>query len=429
MPYAANVFCSQWPAISALFVQAYDVESANSRLSEGERTLPQVPCRKVAVFTATRAEYGLLRRTLSAIAEDGELSLHVIVGGTHLSTAHGMTVEEILTDGFDVSARVPMNVETNDDANLVRALAECASGIGAALTQLRPDVLVLLGDRYELLPAASAATVLRIPIAHISGGDITEGAIDNQVRHALTKLAHLHLAGTRASADRIVQMGEDPDRVFVTGEPGLDEFVNAEPIAREELARDVGLDANARWILFTYHPETLAEDGVDEDRVRTALDVLRSRPGLQIILTAANADRGGDVLNRILRECAVADPAEFRFVPSLGHKRFVAMMREAHCLVGNSSSGIIEAASVPIPVINIGDRQRGRIRAANVIQIGGDRESLENALDRVRNLSFRENLKAIRNPYGDGRAAPRILKALKDFVLNPRMAKSFHLSQ
>ena len=382
--------------------------------------------RLIAVFTATRAEYGLLRNTLRHIRDDPGLDLRLIVGGTHLSASHGMTADEITGDGFRIDARVAMRVENNDDAGLVAAMADCTAGLGETLLCLRPDLLLLFGDRYELLPAASLAMLLRIPIAHACGGDVTVGAIDNQVRHALTKMAQLHLAGTQEAANRILQMGEDPARVIVTGQPGLDEFVGAAALPRGELARALNLDPTKAWIIFTYHPETIAADGVDGLRVRTALDVLSGREHFQVVLTAANIDRGGDALNKMLRAQAAAMPHRFHFVASLGHSSFVAMMRESFCVMGNSSAGLIEAASVPVPTINIGQRQRGRIAPRNVLSIEGDRASLEEALARAGDTAFRRDLAGMANPYGDGKAAPRIKDALKAFLKDAPTAKAFH---
>jgi GDP/UDP-N,N'-diacetylbacillosamine 2-epimerase (hydrolysing) len=383
--------------------------------------------RTICVGTATRAEYGLLRWLMHEIREDPELTLQCLVTGAHLSPTHGLTYREIEADGFAIDARVEMLLSSDSALAITKSMGLCVIGVGEALLSLRPDMLVVLGDRYELLPMCSAATVLNVPVVHISGGDITEGAIDNQVRHAVTKLAHLHFPGTKDSAERIVQMGEDPSRVFAVGEPGLDAFVRTKPMPRGDLAASLGLDTFSRWVMFTYHPETLdAGAGTDVARTRDALDALADVPNLQTVMTYPNADAGGLEIGTVLEERHARDPSRYKLVKNLGHDRFVSFLREAWAMVGNSSAGIVEAPLARLPTLNIGGRQRGRIMAPNVVNVDGSAESVRAALLRFADPSFRASLVAGESPYGDGMSSKRIKDVLKTVPLAGLLRKTFH---
>jgi UDP-hydrolysing UDP-N-acetyl-D-glucosamine 2-epimerase len=385
--------------------------------------------RTIGVVTATRAEYGLLRWLMRDLRSTPNVVLRCIVTGAHLSRHHGHTVDEIEKDGFVVDARVDMLLGSDTPMSLVKGMALCMLGVGEALDRIRPDILVILGDRYELLPIASAATVLRIPIAHISGGDLTLGAIDNDVRHAVTKLAHLHFPGSRESAERLVQIGEDPARVFEVGEPGLDNFVRSTPIGRGELAASLDLPESARWALFSYHPETLGSSiDLDAARCRAALEALAELPELVVLMTAPNADTGGQSLAAVLDEFAQKDPARFKLRKSLGHDRFGSFLRQAWVMVGNSSAGIVEAPAVKLPVVNIGSRQRGRAMASNVLSVDGEPGSIRAALARVEEPAFRLALASCRSPYGDGTASAQIARVLATVPLEDLLRKPFHAS-
>ena len=395
--------------------------------NDGHRPGERDVMRTICVATATRAEYGLLRWLMDEVRQTDGLTLQCIATGTHLSAEHGLTYREIEHDGFAIDAKVDMALGAGTPLSVVLSMARCMSGVGEALDRLRPDVLVVLGDRYELLPIASAATALGVPIAHVSGGDVTEGAIDNQVRHAVTKLAHLHFPGTSESAARIVQMGEDPARVCAVGEPGLDSFVRLAPVPRSELAASLQLDEASRWVVFTYHPETLGA-GMDTDaaRVRAALDALAAAPDVQTVMTYPNADPGGLAIAAILEERHASDPSRFKLHKSLGHERFVALLREAWAMVGNSSAGIVEAPLLRLPVVNIGARQRGRITPANVLTIEGTPASIRDALLAIDAPAFRDALRTCQQPYGDGSASRRIRDVLATVPLDGLLRKPFH---
>jgi UDP-hydrolysing UDP-N-acetyl-D-glucosamine 2-epimerase len=374
--------------------------------------------RKICIVTATRAEYGLLHWLMEEIQEDHDLQLQLIVTGTHLSLEHGYTYNEILQDGFLADEKIDMPLEQTDGHALTRAMGCCLTGMADALERLKPDVMVVLGDRYELLPICSAGVVMRVPIAHISGGDVTEGAIDEQIRHAVTKMAFLHFPGTKDSASRIVQMGENPANIFTVGELGLDAFRRVEHGTRSEIARELGLNESHKWILLTYHPETTMSVEMDMERIRNITSFFSSVPGVQVVATGSNADCGGQQINQYLRSLAETCPEKFAFFMSLGTQRYIKLFRHVECMVGNSSSGIVEAPVLKIPVLNIGDRQRGRRTGVNVVQCGADREELSAAYRRIQMPEFISKLQDLEAYYGDGNSAARILKVLKEADFN-----------
>lgn len=379
----------------------------------------------VAIFTATRAEYGLLRSTLQAMTADGGIDVRLIASGAHLSAMYGKTVDEIIADGFDIAARVDVDLSSNDERSLLGVMARYLERVGTVLMDMRPDLLVLLGDRYELLPVASSATILRIPIAHISGGDVTSGAIDNQIRHAVTKLSHLHFPGNPQSASRLLRMGEDPQCVHVVGEPGLDTIVASTLMPRDDLAVSLGLAVDTKWVVFTYHPETLASQELDLSRVHCALTTLSERRDLQTVITAANADPGGEEINRLAQRFEERWPGRFTFVPSLGHSRFTTLLRHAYLMMGNSSAGVVEAPAVALPVINIGDRQKGRLFGENLIACDGTPDSLTRALAKAEDPSFRRALLSQKSVHGSGNTGHLIVQAVKDYLAAPKSQKGF----
>jgi UDP-hydrolysing UDP-N-acetyl-D-glucosamine 2-epimerase len=381
--------------------------------------------RRICVVTAARSEYGLLYWLMREIDEDPQLELQLVVTGAHLSKAHGLTVQVVEQDGFRIDAQVDMLLESDEPVAIGRSMGRLGIDFAQVLADLAPDILVVLGDRFELLPLASVALVAGVPIAHISGGDVTEGAIDNQVRHAVTKMASLHFPGTDESARRIIQMGEDPARVFVVGEPGLDNIAHLDRIPREQLAQDLELQATARWVLLAYHPETLAPPGQDINRLRIVLETLRETPDLQIIMTWPNSDPGGLALGAEMERWANAAPAKFQLYRSLGQRRFLSMMFESACMVGNSSSAIVEAPSIPLPAVDIGNRQTGRLAAGNIIHVNEGAE-LASAIALALSDAFRAGLAGLVNPYGSGTTSLRIKEHLKGADLAGLRMKGFH---
>jgi UDP-hydrolysing UDP-N-acetyl-D-glucosamine 2-epimerase len=377
--------------------------------------------RTIGVVTVARSDYGILRPVLRRIDEDEELRLLLLVSGTHLAPEHGLTVEEI---EFPIAARVELYAGSDDAAAIAAAIGDGVRAFGAALSAQRPDILVLLGDRYEMLAAAVAALPQRIPLAHVHGGESSEGSFDESIRHALTKLSHLHFASAGLHARRLLQLGEEPWRVVVSGAPGLDALREAEPLADDELERRVGMWLNGSTLLVTYHPATL-DSGDVRERARAMLDAVEES-GLPVVFTYPNADPGGVAVRELIDEY-VAGHANARAVASLGSRAYVAAMRRAAAMVGNSSSGIIEAASFGLPVVNVGVRQEGRLRAPNVIDVADDRGSILGGIRKALSAEFRRSLAGLENPYGDGRAAERIVETLKRVELGPELlVKRFH---
>ncbi|MGH6946945.1 MAG: UDP-N-acetylglucosamine 2-epimerase [Kiloniellales bacterium] len=363
---------------------------------------------KICAVTGSRADWGLLRSPLRLLRDDPEFELQLAVTGMHLSPAFGRTVEEIAAEGFAVDAEVP-TLEAGDDAVAVaEALGRGVLGFAPALRRLAPDLLLVPGDRYEILAAVEAALIARIPIAHIAGGDVTEGAFDDAIRHAISKMAQIHFATNQAAAARLHQMGEAPEHVIVSGSPALDAIAELPPVKREEAFRDLGLAPRPRNFLVTFHPATLEPTpaGAQFRELLGALDELGSEAGL--ILTGSNADTEGRALGR-LAEAYAAKRDNAVFHSSLGQKRYLGVMRHVDAVIGNSSSGLYEAPSFKIPTVNIGSRQEGRLKAASVIDCAPEREAIKGAIERALTL----DCSAVLNPYGDGHAGERIVAALK----------------
>lgn len=373
--------------------------------------------RKLCIVTSTRADYGPMRWLIEDIKNDPELELQLVVTGAHLSPEHGYTYDEIMEDGFVADEMVEMPLAQTDRKSLVKAMGQCQVGMADALDRLKPDILVVLGDRYELLPICSSAVVMNIPIAHISGGDVTEGAIDEQVRHAISKMAWVHFPGNIDSASRILRMGESPGRVFSVGEPGLDALRRAEPCSKLEIAEDLGLNVDTKWVLLTYHPETMGSIDVDLDRVKNVVEFFLTQGDVHLVATGANADAGGSQINDYLQRMSREHPERICFHMNLGSHRYMQFLRHASCVVGNSSSGIIEAPALKVPVLNIGERQQGRFICKNVINCEGSFDDLNEAYQHLESAEFLQELAATEAYYGDGQSSGRIVKVLKEIPL------------
>jgi len=366
-----------------------------------------------------------MRWLIEDIKNDPDVEIQLVVTGAHLSAEHGYTYNEILKDGFVADEIVEMPLAQTDRKSLVKAMGQCQIGMADALDRLKPDILVVLGDRYELLPICSSAVVMNIPIAHISGGDVTEGAIDEQVRHAITKMAWLHFPGTVDSARRILQMGESADRVFSVGEPGLDALCRAEPCSKQEIAKDLELNVDAKWVLLTYHPETMGSIEEDLDRVKNVVEFFSTQGDVHLVATGANADAGGSQINDYLQRMSREYSERICFHMNLGVRRYMQFLRHASCVAGNSSSGIIEAPGLKVPVLNIGERQQGRYISKNIINCGGSVDELNEAYQRIESAEFLRELAETEAYYGDGQTSGRIVKILKEIPLET-LKKTFN---
>lgn len=380
--------------------------------------------RRICVVTGARADYGLLSSLMREIRGDETLELVTIATGAHLLPEFGLTVREIEADGFSVDARVDIGLAADDPLEAARATGRGVVGIAEALSRLAPNAVVLLGDRYEILAAAVAAFVLGLPIAHIHGGEITEGAMDDSIRHAVTKLAHLHFAAAEPYATRILQMGETPNRVFNVGALGVDAALALRPLSRAEMDRDLGLPLRDPVLLVTYHPVTLrdSDERAAVDAMVAALDTVAEA---RVVITGVNADPGRTVVARRLADYAARHPRRVSLHESLGQRRYLSVMREAAAVVGNSSSGVIEAPALGVPTVNIGARQKGRLKAPSVIDCGETANEIAGAIARVMEPAFRRRIADQHLPYGGGGTARKIAAVLKSVDLGRLKYKIF----
>ncbi len=375
--------------------------------------------RAIAVVTTSRADYGIYRPLLRRLADDRGIDLQLIVGGMHLKAEFGDTIGEIESDGFPISEKVDLLSAADTPAAIAEAMGRGTAGFGQAFARLGPDIAVVLGDRFEMFAAAAAAQPFRLPLAHIHGGELTLGAIDDSFRHAMTKLSHIHFAAAEDYGRRIRQMGEEAWRVHVSGALGLDNLDLVEPLQGKELEEAVGMALNEPPLVVTYHPATLGSADVETqaDALTEALDGVK-RP---LVITAPNADEGGRRLQERFQDFAAGRPRR-RYVESLGTRGYFGLMAAAVAMVGNSSSGIIEAASFKLPVVNIGRRQEGRLRPANVIDVGESAEDILAGIDRALAAEFRGGLADLQNPFqGERPAAEAIHASLVSLAIDGRL--------
>lgn len=382
--------------------------------------------RRICIITGSRAEYGHLRWLARDIADDPDLCLQFMVTGSHLSPHHGMTRHEIEADGFTIDAAVEMLLTADSNLAVAKSVGLGTMGMADALDRLSPDIVVILGDRFEMLAAAQAALLLRVPIAHIHGGELTEGAFDEAIRHAITKMASLHFSAAQAYARRIIQLGEAPARVFDFGAPGLDTLLRQPLMPREELACALGMPLDGTpFLLVTYHPATFAAG--DQVLAATALTVaLEHFSKFHIILTGVNADPAAVQVAQVLRAFAERHVGRVTVIDSLGQYRYLSALKHAAAVVGNSSSGLIEAPALGTPTVNIGNRQGGRLRAQSVIDCGEDSEEIIRALTTALTPSFQQCAAECTPPYGKGGASALIKGVLKTVSLDGILLKRFH---
>jgi len=368
--------------------------------------------------TTSRADYGIYLPVLKALAARRDVRLQLLVSGSHLSERFGLSVRTIDADGFDIAARIAILEDTDDAEAVTRAMARGVAGFGEALSRQRPDMLVVLGDRFEMHAAAVAVLPFRVPVAHIHGGELTIGAFDDALRHSMTKLSHLHFVSTEAYARRVVQLGEEPWRVTLSGAPSLDNLCAAQLQDRPALEREFGLRLDDRFLLVTFHPATL-DPGDPATQARAMFQAIDST-GLVAVVSMPNADPGGVAVRAVIHE-RVASGDRVQVVENLGTTGYFSLMALASAMVGNSSSGIVEAASFGLPVVNIGARQEGRVRGENVIDVGTTVDVISQGLRAALAPETRVRLKGMTNPYGDGRAAERIVARMAEIELSPAL--------
>ena len=377
--------------------------------------------RKLCVVTGTRAEYGLLHWLMKGIQADPSLELQTVVTGMHLSPEFGLTYKAIEEDGFSIDARVEMLLSSDTPVGIAKSIGLGVIGFADALDRLRPDILVLLGDRFEILAVAQAALVARIPVAHLFGGDTSEGAFDEAIRHSITKMAHLHFVSHADAARRVKQLGENPQHVHLVGSTGIDQIKRLRLLDRKELEKELNFNFRNRNLLVTFHPETLdgTSPGDQFGELLTALD--RLGPEVGVIFTKPNADTAGRILVKMVDEFC-HDRPHAKAYTSLGQVRYLSVMSEVDAVLGNSSSGLYEAPSFQVPTINVGDRQKGRLQAASVVNCTVEAGEIERGIRKA----FELDCGQVVNPYGDGCSSERIVEVLKTVDLDsPLLKKKF----
>ena len=378
----------------------------------------------ICVVTGTRAEYGLLRWLMEGIRQSPDLTLQVIATGAHLSPEFGLTYRDIEADGFVIDRKVEMLLSSDTSAGVAKSMGLAMIGFADAFAELRPDLVLVLGDRYEIFSAAAAATIARIPIAHLHGGETTEGAFDEAMRHSITKMAHLHFVAAQAYRRRVIQLGEDPARVFLVGGLGIDNILKLDLLDRVTLEAALDFKLGPKNLLITFHPATLEQGAAagQMDELLAALDTLKDT---HIIFTMPNADTEGRALSRQL-EAYVACRPNAKVYASLGQLRYLSAIAHVDAVVGNSSSGLAEVPSFMKATVNIGDRQKGRLKAQSVIDCTPDRESIKAALAQAYSADFRASLSQVVSPYGDGGASQKILRTLENHDFSGSLKKTFH---
>ena len=383
--------------------------------------------RKICFITGTRAEYGLLSRLMKMIQDDQGTQLQIIATNMHLSPRFGNTYQEIEADGFTIDKKVPIiDEDAPDNANsTLKSMASALSGFADAYEELKPDMVLVLGDRYEILAAATAALIERIPIAHLHGGEITEGAYDDAIRHSITKMSHLHFTSTEQYRQRVIQLGEQPERVFNVGAIGVENIKKLPLLSKEEIEKDIQFKIDENTILVTYHPVTLGKHTAEQD-INDFLAALEERPELRIIFTMPNSDTGGQAITDAINAFVEKHYDRACAFKSLGVKRYLSVMRQVAAVVGNSSSGLLEVPSFGIPTLNIGDRQNGRIACESVYHCETDKESVMNGLNKVLSAEFREFVNTVHNPYDKENTAQTIFNVIKDCPLEGLIRKKFN---
>ena len=368
--------------------------------------------KKVAVFTGTRAEYGLLYWLLKDIEENDDLALQLIVSGMHLSAEFNHTVRFIEQDGFDIAEKVEMLLSSDSVVGIAKSIGLGTIGYADALDRLKPDILVILGDRFEALAIAQTALVMKVPILHIHGGEKTEGAYDDAIRHAITKFSYFHATTTDVHRKRVIQLGEDPNRVWNVGAIGLDHIARSQMMSLQALSESLAFDLSDGFFLVTYHPVTLAEEEPRES-FQALLDALDRYPQYKVVLTYPNADDGGRKIMDMLKAYGAANPERVLTIASLGQQRYLSAVSHANAVIGNSSSGIIEVPSFFKPTVNIGMRQYGREAADSVIHCKAQLSSIDKAIEKAISEEFQTLCSKVINPYGKGNASGQIIEILK----------------
>ena len=373
----------------------------------------------ISVLTATRAEYGLLKPIVAKLNEIGEFDVRIVVTGAHLSSEFGLTYKEIDKDGFHIDEKIEILLSSDTPASISKSMGLAMIGFADYFGKLKPDLLILLGDRYETLAVAMTAMNQRIPIAHLYGGETTEGAIDDSIRHVITKLSYLHFTSTDDYRKRVIQLGESPDRVFNVGAIGIENILNEKLFTKEELEATLQVDLNNTYAMVTFHPVTLEKNSAKR-QIESLLEVCKSYEKMNFIFTKANADSEGRIINQLIDEYAKTNDNIMVFT-SLGMIKYLSALKYSAMVIGNSSSGLLEAPSFGIPTVNIGDRQKGRIQASSVINCEPTIEDIKKAIDIALSKDFIKKAKETSNPYGNGKTSEKVVDVIMEFVLDKKI--------
>lgn len=372
--------------------------------------------KKISILTATRAEYGLLKKIIEKLNMSEELDVRIVATGAHLSPEFGLTFKEIEKDGFTIDEKIEILLSSDTPSSISKSMGLAMISFADYFSKLNPDLLIVLGDRYETLAVATAAMNQRIPIAHLYGGETTEGAIDESIRHAITKLSYLHFTSTDEYRKRVIQLGEHPSRVYTVGAIGIENVLNEELLSKSELERDLGTSLSKPYAMVTFHPVTL-ENNSSEKQIQSLLEVCKEHSDLNFIFTKANADAEGRIINQFIDDYAKESSNIIAFT-SLGMRRYLSALKYCSLVIGNSSSGLVEAPSFGVPTVNIGDRQKGRLQASSVLNCEPEQDSISQALDRATSKDFKENALRTINPYGDGVTSDKIVKVIKEYMID-----------
>lgn len=381
--------------------------------------------KKICVVTGTRAEYGLMYWLIKLLDEDKNIELQLIVTGMHLSYEFGLTYKEIEKNGFIINRKIEMLLSSDSEVGVSKSMGLAQISFAEAYQDLKPDVIILLGDRFEIFSAASAAMIAKIPIAHLHGGEATEGLIDEPIRHSITKMSHMHFTATETYRKRVIQMGEDPSRVFNVGTPGLDNIYQLDLLNKKAFEESIDFRLNRKNILITFHPVTL-ENNTSEKQFRELLKAIDQLEDTNLIFTKPNSDTDGRIIINMIDEYVEKNSKRACAFQSLGQLRYLSALQYVDVVLGNSSSGLTEAPSFKVATIDIGDRQKGRIKAESVISCNPERSSIKESLEMAFSEDFRRKLRTVKNPYGQGGASAKILSILKEFDYDDILKKKFY---
>lgn len=380
--------------------------------------------KKVCVVTGTRAEYGLLYWLLKKIKKDAEFDLQIIATGMHLSPEFGLTYKQIEEDNFIINEKVEMLLSSDTSSSVTKSVGLGVISFADAFKRLEPDLLIILGDRFEIFAAAQAAMIMRIPIAHIHGGELTEGLIDDPIRHSITKMSHIHFTANNEYKNRVIQMGEQPNRVFNVGTLGIEGIKNSILLSKEELSKSLEFNLN-KYFLITLHPTTL-ESGTAKKQAETLLDTLDKYPDYQLIFTKTNADTDGRIINNLFEKYVNMNPSRCKIYDSLGQIRYLSAIKYCEMVIGNSSSGLLEVPYFRKPTIDLGIRQSGRLKAKSVIECDFNSEKINAAIKKGFSSEFQQKIKTSPLLYGEGETSTDILKILKKIDFSNLLVKKFY---